>query len=151
MRAIARDLGAMGRWCRLPRLADAHRRQDRSPLDLRQPARRHPGRRPPTGRTACCRWLLPLDTGLDAFPEVELTADEVTAIARWPVRRDHLAGGAPWPATADRLRHPHPDAAAIATAIELAGWLPDKAFHVASPDGDGGGGALPRLPAPPVG
>jgi tRNA pseudouridine55 synthase len=81
--------------------------------------------------------LQSLDTGLDAFPVVVLTADEVAAVARGQFVRP--AGGLPGPAERYRLRDGSGMLVAIASAS--GGRLaPDKVF--VAPD--------PR-PAAPVG
>jgi tRNA pseudouridine55 synthase len=77
------------------------------------------------GATGLLPLLLPLDTGLDAFPVVTLTADEVAAVARGQFIRP--ASGLPGPADRYRLR----DAAGVLVAIAsaAAGRLaPDKVF-----------------------
>jgi tRNA pseudouridine55 synthase len=67
----------------------------------------------------------PLDTGLDAFPEVTLTPDEVAAVARGQYIRP--TGGLPGPAEHYRLREPAGALVAIASAS--SGRLaPDKVF-----------------------
>ena len=69
--------------------------------------------------------LLPLDTGLDAFPVVTLTADEVAAVARGQFIRP--AGGLPGPG--DRYRLRDAGGALVAIASAAAGRLaPDKVF-----------------------
>lgn len=69
--------------------------------------------------------LRPLDTGLDAFPVVALTPDEVTAVTRGQFVRP--AAGLPAPA--DRYRLRGPDGALIAIATASEGRLaPDKVF-----------------------
>jgi tRNA pseudouridine55 synthase len=69
--------------------------------------------------------LRPIDLGLDAFPVVDLTADEVAAIARGQFVRP--AGGLSGPADHYRLRDPGGTLIAIASAV--AGRLaPDKVF-----------------------
>lgn len=85
--------------------------------------------------------LRPIDDGLDAFPTVTLTPDEVDAIARGQFVRP--AGGLPSPATHYRLRDATGTLVAIATAS--AGRLaPDKVF-VAPPV------VAPVAPVAPVG
>ncbi len=74
--------------------------------------------------------LQPLDTGLDAFPVVTLTADEVAAVARGQFVRP--AGGLPGPAEHYRLRDAGGTLVAIATAT--GGRLaPDKVFVAPDP------------------
>jgi len=69
--------------------------------------------------------LRPLDTGLDAFPVVTLTADETTAIARGQFVRP--ASGLPRPAEHYRVRDP--GGALVAIATPSGGRLaPDKVF-----------------------
>jgi tRNA pseudouridine55 synthase len=69
--------------------------------------------------------LRPLDTGLDAFPVVTLTPDEVIAIARGQFIRH--AGGLPGAADHYRLRDA--DGSLVAIASAAAGRLaPDKVF-----------------------
>ena len=72
--------------------------------------------------------LHPIDLGLDAFPEVTLTTDEVLAVARGQFVRP--AGGLPGPA--DRYRLRDPGGALVAIASASAGRLaPDKVFVAA--------------------
>jgi tRNA pseudouridine 55 synthase len=69
--------------------------------------------------------LRPLDTGLEAFPVVTLTPDEVAAVARGQFVRP--AGGLPAPADHYRLQDPAGTLVAIASAS--SGRLaPDKVF-----------------------
>jgi tRNA pseudouridine55 synthase len=69
--------------------------------------------------------LRPIDAGLDAFPVVTLTADELSAVARGQFVRP--AGGLPGPADHYRLRDEAGSLVAIATAT--GGRLaPDKVF-----------------------
>jgi tRNA pseudouridine55 synthase len=76
----------------------------------------------PAGLLALVR---PLDTGLEAFPEVTLTPDEVGAVARGQYIRP--TGGLPGPAEHYRLRDPAGALVAIASAS--GGRLaPDKVF-----------------------
>ena len=70
-------------------------------------------------------FLLPLDTGLDAFPVVTLTVDELAAVAKGQFIRP--AGGLPGPG--DRYRLYGPDGLLVAIASAAAGRLaPDKVF-----------------------
>jgi tRNA pseudouridine55 synthase len=70
-------------------------------------------------------FLLPLDTGLDAFPVVTLTPDELAAVAKGQFIRP--AGGLPGPA--DHYRLTGPDGTLVAIASAAAGRLaPDKVF-----------------------
>ena len=74
--------------------------------------------------------LRPIDTGLDAFPIVTLTADERTAVARGQFIRP--AGGLPGPA--DHYRLCAPDGALVAIATAAGGRLaPDKVFIAPGP------------------
>jgi tRNA pseudouridine55 synthase len=69
--------------------------------------------------------LLPLDTGLDAFPVVILTGDEQAAVAKGQFIRP--AGGLP--GRADHYRLVGPDGTLVAIASSQAGRLaPDKVF-----------------------
>ena len=69
--------------------------------------------------------LRPIDTGLEAFPTVSLTADEVAAVARGQFVRP--AAGVPH--SADHYRLIAPDGSLVAIASGLAGRLaPDKVF-----------------------
>ena len=73
--------------------------------------------------------LLPIDAGLDAFPAVSLTSNEVAAVARGQFVRPEA--GVPGEASHYRLRAP--DGRLVAIATELGGRLaPDKVF-IASP------------------
>ncbi len=77
------------------------------------------------GPTGLLPLLRPLDAGLDAFPVVTLTPDEVAAIARGQFVRP--GGGLPTPADHYRLRDP--DGALVAIATGSGGRLaPDKVF-----------------------
>jgi tRNA pseudouridine55 synthase len=77
------------------------------------------------GPTGLLPILRPVDTGLDAFPVVTLTPEEVGAIGRGQFVRP--AAGLPAPADHYRLRDPGGALVAIATAS--AGRLaPDKVF-----------------------
>jgi tRNA pseudouridine55 synthase len=70
-------------------------------------------------------FLLPLDSGLDAFPAITLTPDELTAVARGQFIRP--AGGLPGPADHYRLQDPAGTLVAIASGA--GGRLaPDKVF-----------------------
>jgi tRNA pseudouridine55 synthase len=69
--------------------------------------------------------LRPIDTGLETFPVVALTADEVVAVARGQFIRP--ASGSPPPAEHYRLRDP--DGGLVAIASSSGGRLaPDKVF-----------------------
>ncbi len=123
VRAIARDLGAMVGGAAylgsLTRTASGPFTLDLASSldDIRAAAADEPNGLLPL--------LLPLDTGLDAFPEVQLTADEVTAIARGQFVRP--AGGLP--ARADRYRLRDPSGTLVAIATASSGRLaPDKVF-----------------------
>jgi tRNA pseudouridine55 synthase len=123
VRAIARDLGErlenaayLGALTRTASggfaLADA------TPLDdIRAAAA--------SGPEGVVPFLRPIDTGLEAFPIVTLTADEVVAVARGQFVRP--ASGSPPPADHYRLRAP--DGGLVAIASPAAGRLaPDKVF-----------------------
>jgi tRNA pseudouridine55 synthase len=70
-------------------------------------------------------FLLPLETGLDAFPVVKLTEDELAAVAKGQFIRP--TGGLPGPA--DHYRLVGPDGVLVAIASGAAGRLaPDKVF-----------------------
>lgn len=69
--------------------------------------------------------LLPIDAGLDAFPAISLTSEEVTAVARGQFVRP--AAGVPGEDGRYRLRAP--DGRLVAIAAGVAGRLaPDKVF-----------------------
>lgn len=123
VRALARDLGervgsaaylgALTRTASGPfTLADA------TPLDEIRAAAAD-------GPAGLLPHLKPIDLGLDAFPVVDLTPDEVAAVARGQFVRP--AGGLPGPADRYRLRDPGGTLVAIASAS--GGRLaPDKVF-----------------------
>ena len=123
IRALARDLGAtLGSGAYLGALtrtaSGPFRLEDAIPLDdVRAAAANGPdGLRP---------LLRPVDTGLDAFPEVRLTESEVLSIARGQFVRP--AAGIP--AAADRYRLVGPGDALVAIAAALGDRLaPDKVF-----------------------
>ena len=123
VRALARDLGqALGGAAYLGALtrtaSGPFTLDDATPLDdIRAAAADGPAGLMPL--------LHPIDLGLDAFPEVTLTTDEVQAVARGQfVRR---AGGLPGPAERYRLRDS--GGALVAIASASAGRLaPDKVF-----------------------
>jgi tRNA pseudouridine55 synthase len=80
--------------------------------------------------------LLPVDTGLDAFPVVALTPTEVTAVARGQFVRPEAGIGA----SADRYRLVGPDGGLVAIAAAQGDRLaPDKVFvnaaDLSSPSG----------------
>jgi len=123
VRALARDLGeslgsaaylgALTRTASGPFTID-----DATPLDEIRTA----AAESPAGLTS---FLLPIDTGLDAFPVVSLTADEVTAVAKGQFIRP--TGGLPGPA--DHYRLVGSDGTLVAIASGAAGRLaPDKVF-----------------------
>ena len=122
VRALARDLGAGLAQRRVPRCADAnglgpvHARR-RDTLDAVREAAAE-GRRP--------RALLrPVDTGLDAFPEVRLTEGEVAAIARGQFVRPEAG----IPSHAERYRLVGPGDTLVAIAAAQGDRLaPDKVF-----------------------
>ena len=123
VRALARDLGEsvgsaayLGALTRLSSgpfsLADA------IPLDGVRAAAAD-------GPAGLIKMLRPIDSGLDAFPFVTLTLDEVASIARGQFVRP-TAGV---PAGADHYRLTGPDGALVAIASGSAGRLaPDKVF-----------------------
>ena len=99
-------------------------------LDDGPSARRRPCRRGGGPGRVSCPLLRPIDAGLDAFPVVTLTADEVAAVARGQFVRP--AGGLPGPAEHYRLRDAGGTLVAIATAT--GGRLaPDKVFVAPDP------------------
>ncbi len=123
VRALARDLGeALGGAAYLGALtrtaSGPFTLDDATPLDdIRAAAADGPAGLMPL--------LHPIDLGLDAFPEVTLTTDEVLAVARGQFVRP--AGGLPGPAERYRLRDP--GGALVAIASASAGRLaPDKVF-----------------------
>jgi tRNA pseudouridine55 synthase len=70
-------------------------------------------------------FLRPIDAGLEAFPEVPLTADETQATARG----QFIVPAAGIPADADRFRLRGPDGALVAIATRQGSRLaPDKVF-----------------------
>ena len=86
--------------------------------------------RPPPGRTGLLPLLRPIDTGLEAFPEVALTAEETLAVARGQFVSP--AAGLPGPSDHYRLRGP--DGALVAIATSSGGRLaPDKVFVSPAP------------------
>jgi tRNA pseudouridine55 synthase len=127
VRALARDLGetlasaaylgALTRTASGPFTID-----DATPLDEIRAA----AAESPAGLTG---FLLPIDTGLDSFPVVTLSADELAAVAKGQFIRP--TGGLPGPA--DHYRLVGPDGTLVAIASGAAGRLaPDKVF-VSSP------------------
>lgn len=74
--------------------------------------------------------LLPLDTGLDAFPVVDLTAEEVEAVARGQFIRPDA--GLPGPAAHYRLRDAVGNLVAIASS-DGGRLAPDKVFVAPAP------------------
>jgi tRNA pseudouridine55 synthase len=123
VRALARDLGeavgSAGYLGALIRMASGPFTLDSAvPLDAIRAAAAD-------GPAGLLPLLRPIDDGLDAFPSVTLSADEVAAIARGQFVRP--AGGLPGPADQYRLRDAAGTLVAIATAS--AGRLaPDKVF-----------------------
>ncbi|HEY8817892.1 MAG TPA: tRNA pseudouridine(55) synthase TruB [Candidatus Limnocylindrales bacterium] len=82
------------------------------------------------GPSGLLPFLRPVDTGLESFPVVTLTPDEVAAVARGQFIRP--AGGLPGPAEQYRLTDPGGNLVAIASAA--AGRLaPDKVFIAPTP------------------
>jgi tRNA pseudouridine55 synthase len=122
VRALARDLGErLGTAAYLGALrrteAGPFSEADALPLDaVRGAAAEDPA--------AIARLLLPIDTGLDRFPEVPLTSDEMDAVARGQFIRP-AAGFAPG---AERYRLRGLDGVLAAIAIEAPGGrlAPDK-------------------------
>jgi tRNA pseudouridine55 synthase len=123
IRALARDLGtslgsaaylgALTRTASGPFTIDGA-----TPLD----AIRAAAAESPAGLTSL---LLPIDTGLDLFPVVTLSEDELVAVAKGQFIR--VAGGLPGPA--DHYRLIGPDGTLVAIASGAAGRLaPDKVF-----------------------
>ncbi len=123
IRALARDLGAMlggaAYLGALTRTASGPFTLDSAtPLDEIRAAAAD-------GPAGIVPLLRPLDTGLDGFPVVTLTTDEVAAIARGQFVRP--SAGLPQPTGQYRLRAP--DGALVAIATASAGRLaPDKVF-----------------------
>jgi len=128
IRALARDLGeglgsaaylgALTRTASGPFTLDAA-----TPLDEIRAAAAD-------GPAGLLLFLRPLDTGLESFPVVTLTPDEVAAVARGQFIRP--AGGLPGPAEQYRLTDPGGNLVAIASAA--AGRLaPDKVFIAPTP------------------
>ena len=125
IRALARDLGeAVGSAAYLGALirtaSGPFNLTDATPLDVMRTAAAD-------GPAGLAPFLRPIDAGLDALPEVDLTEPEVAAIAKGQyVRPD---AGLPAPAAHYRLRGPNGALVAIATAN--GGRLaPDKVFVV---------------------
>lgn len=123
IRALARDLGeSLGSAAYLGALtrtaSGPFQIDDATPLDeIRAAAAESPDGLKP--------FLLPLETGLDAFPVVSLTMDELAAVAKGQFIRP--AGGLPGPA--DHYRLVGPDGTLVAIASGAAGRLaPDKVF-----------------------
>jgi tRNA pseudouridine55 synthase len=123
VRALARDLGeSLGSAAHLGALtrtaSGPFTIEAATPLDeIRAAAAESPAGLLP--------FLLPLDTGLDGFPVVTLTADELAAVAKGQFIRP--AGGLPGPA--DHYRLIGPDGVLVAIASAAAGRLaPDKVF-----------------------
>jgi tRNA pseudouridine 55 synthase len=128
IRALARDLGeSVGSAAylgALTRLASGpFALSEAVPLDdVRAAAAKHP-----TGLVALLR---PIDAGLDAFPLVTLTTEEVAAVARGQFVRP--AAGVP--THADHYRLKGPDGSLVAIASGSAGRLaPDKVFVAPPP------------------
>ena len=123
IRALARDLGAsLGSAAYLGALSRTASGpfsiEDATPLDEIRAA----AAESPAGLTGM---LLPIDTGLDVFPVVTLSEDELVAVAKGQFIR--VAGGLPGPA--DHYRLIGPDGTLVAIASGAAGRLaPDKVF-----------------------
>ncbi len=123
VRALARDLGeAVGSAAYLGALT----RTASGPFELASAVPlddiRAAAAEGPAGLTAMLR---PIDDGLDAFPSIELTETELTAVARGQYVRP--VAGIPSPAAHYRLRSPDGRLAAIATA-DGTRLAPDKVF-----------------------
>ncbi len=142
VRAIARDLGAaVGNAAYLGALtrtaSGPFSLDDAVSLDtLRSAAAESPDGLIP--------FLLPIDSGLDAFPSIVLSSDEVAAIARGQfVRPGH---GVPDPS--ERYRLHGPDGTLVAIAAWTNGRLaPDKVFVAPAGSGSSGAAAQPNAPA----
>jgi tRNA pseudouridine55 synthase len=127
IRALARDLGErVGSAAYLGALrrtaAGSFTETDAIPLDRVRAAAAD-------GPSALTSLLRPLDTGLDRFPVVDLTSDEVAAVARGQFVRP----GAGIPVGADhyRLRAPDGTLAAIAIPSSNGRLAPDKVLVTA--------------------
>ena len=135
IRALARDLGErLGSAAYLGALrrtaAGPFTEADAIPLDrVREAAA--------DGPSSLTALLRPIDTGLDRFPVVDLTRDEVAAVARGQFVRP----SAEVPAGADHYRLRGPDGTLVAIAIPAGpGRLaPDKVLVAA--DAPAGAGA----------
>jgi tRNA pseudouridine55 synthase len=125
IRALARDLGeAVGSAAYLGALtrtaSGPFELADATPLEVLRTAAAD-------GPDGLGPYLRPVDAGLEALPDIVLTAIEVAAIAKGQFVRP--AGGLPAPAERYRLRSP--DGALVAIASANAGRLaPDKVFVV---------------------
>jgi tRNA pseudouridine55 synthase len=123
IRALARDLGeSLGSAAYLGALtrtaSGPFRIEDAVPLDeIRAAAAEDPAGLLP--------FLLPLATGLDAFPAIRLTPEELVAVARGQFIRP--AGGLPGPADHYRLEDASGTLVAIASG-EGGRLAPDKVF-----------------------
>jgi tRNA pseudouridine55 synthase len=123
IRALARDLGeSLGSAAYLGALtrtaSGPFRIEDAVPLDeIRAAAAEDP--------TGLLPFLLPLATGLDAFPVITLTPEELVAVARGQFIRP--AGGLPGPADHYRLEDVSGTLVAIASG-EAGRLAPDKVF-----------------------
>jgi tRNA pseudouridine55 synthase len=76
--------------------------------------------------------LLPIDAGLEHFPEVALTADELVAVSKGQYIRTEA--GMPRDAERYRLRAPDGSLAAIATPVGAGRLAPDKVLVPPRPD-----------------
>jgi tRNA pseudouridine55 synthase len=123
VRALARDLGAaLGTAAylgALTRIASGpFRLEDAVGLDVVRAATE-------TGPEGLTTHLEPIDTGLEAFPEVALTAAEVDAVARG----QFVTPAAGWPMAAEHYRLRGPDATLVAIATRRGARLaPEKVF-----------------------
>jgi tRNA pseudouridine55 synthase len=128
IRALARDLGeTLGSAAYLGALVRSASGPfvlaDAVPLDVVREAAA-------AGAEGLVPLLRPIDTGLDAFPDVALTAEETLAVARGQFVSP--AAGLPGPAEHYRLRGP--DGALVAIATSSGGRLaPDKVFASPAP------------------
>jgi tRNA pseudouridine55 synthase len=122
IRALARDLGErVGSAAYLGALrrtaAGPFREDDALGLDAIRDAAAH-------GPEALVPLLRPLDTGLDRFPEIALSAEELQAVARGQFIRP--SAGIPAAAERYRLRAPDGSLAALATPGPGGRLAPDK-------------------------
>jgi tRNA pseudouridine55 synthase len=129
VRALARDLGErLGNGAYLGALrrtgAGSFSETDALSLDVVRAAAN-------AGLSELTALLLPIDTGLDRFPNVPLTDREVDAVARGQYVRP-AAGFEPG-AERYRLRTPEGTLAALASAVDGGRLAPDKVLVVPAP------------------